>query len=130
RERAAKQRSVRAAIDIEANTAHIERVRGLGLNNTFAVEFHSISSGHTQAFAEILEDRHQRLPEEVRLGYHVLPHEEYLRESIRFEPQLTVALKDRGLVSCSIEVDNRSAIAQRLGRSFQDCLAASALAGF
>lgn len=127
--RAEKRRAARSAIDIAANTAHIQAVRDLGLNSPFAIEFHSISSGHTQAFAENLADRHARLPDEIRLGCHVLPHEEYLRDAIRFDPQLAVNLKDRGWLSCDIQLDDRSMLAHRFGRSYQDRLVAHGLAG-
>jgi hypothetical protein len=127
-ERAATQRQRRAATELSSVMGYVQRVRELNLTSPFALEFFSVSSGHRDPFREMVEQRQQQLPEEIRLGCFPLPHETYLREAIHLDPAWAVRLKDDGLLEASVMVDNRSPIAATYGRTFQDALVARSLA--
>jgi hypothetical protein len=129
REYADSRRRSRLALDVHVNDEHIGAARATGLDSLFNLSVYSISSGHTKPAREMLEDRGIRLPAERRLGYTLLPHEQYLRDKVRTEYVVPLNLKDSGLVEASVMSDNRSAIVQRFGRPYQDTLVAKGLAG-
>jgi hypothetical protein len=126
-DRARSRQDARRAVDIGANSSHVQAARERDLDCPFHLWIYSVDSGHTEPSRERLEDLQVRLPHEIRLGYTVLPAEQYLRDGITRDPQFPVALKRRGLLEASVITDNRSVPVRRYGRSFQDDLVATGL---
>lgn len=127
-ERERRLRPQRLAHELKLNDRHIEAVFSRQLGSDFCPWIYSQTGGHRDIGIDRLADLQNRLATEVRLGLTVLPHEYALRDAIRLDPLFPVGLKDKGLLECTVEVDNLSAIVRRYGRPFQDQLVAMALA--
>src|SRR5207302_3092631 len=96
--RAIARQSARAVTDQRANDRHIAAVHRSGVDSPFCTWIYSYSSGHTGVAVELLEERHSNLPNEIRLGWTLLPHEQYLRDAVAEDPDLPLVLKKRGLL--------------------------------
>lgn len=120
---ASRRASVRRALGTRINDRALAHLRALKLHSPFGLHYYSWTSGHRQANVERLEDLKVRLPGTIQLGVTYVPHEPHLRDDIRNSPDFPAELKDRGLLDCTILVDNLSAIVKRHGRPFQDQLA-------
>ncbi len=129
RERAERARSQRRVLDQQVNDRHIAAARSAGVDSPFNLFIFSWDSGHTEPAIELLRDRQARLPSEVRCGLTVVSQERYLRDGLRFDPDLPMRLKEEKLVECTPVLDNLSAIVSRHGRPYQDRLTATGLAG-
>ena len=112
-ERARRGRDGRAQLDLATNDAHIEAARVQGVASPFHLWIYSLTSGHTEPMRERLVDLAARLPNEVRLGYSVLPHEQYLRDAIRTNPGFPVQLPSK---ACSRLRARRQSLSHRAAR--------------
>ncbi len=127
-ERAERGGNHRRALDQHLNDLHVAAARQAGVDSPFDLFIFSWDSGHTRPAIESLRDRSVRLPSEVRCGLTVLPHERYLRDGLRFDPDLLIRLKEERLLEGTVVLDNLSATAARDGRAYQDRLAAKGFA--
>lgn len=113
----------------QINEYHIGAVRDLDLNTLFCLFIYSLDSGHTKTAKEMLKELASRLPDEVRIGLTVIPHEKYLREGVSLQPDLPLTLKDQGLLECTGVIDNlETEIVRNFGRGFQDKLVTKGIA--